>query len=217
VEPTTAIVLAGGDEKPPDPPQVPSPAVVIAADSGYEAAHALGLSVDLLVGDLDSLSPAALAAARASGIPVDEHPADKDATDLELALRAAIGLRPVEIVVIGGLGGRLDHLLGNAMLLGASFLGDVPVRWEGAGVTGHRVIPAGGCRVTGSPGDLVSLLPIGGPAGGVVTHGLRWRLEDETIPFGSTRGLSNRLTGTKARVSIGSGVLLVIHERSGHS
>jgi thiamine pyrophosphokinase len=213
VGPPTAIVLAGGDDTPLDPAQLPSPATVIAADSGYDAAKALGLVVDLIVGDLDSISAEGLAAARAAGIAIEEYPADKDATDLELALQAAVALRPAEIVVVGGNGGRLDHLLGNALLLGAGFLGDITVRWEGAAVTTHRLTPGASCEVDGSSRDVVSLLPVAGAATGVTTVGLRWRLHGETLAFGSTRGISNELVGDRATIAIASGVLLVIHER----
>ena len=88
-------------------------ATVIAADGGVDRALALGLHVDLAIGDFDSVSPAGLAAAEAAGARVERHPAAKDATDLELALDAAIALGPARIVVVGSGGGRLDHLLGS--------------------------------------------------------------------------------------------------------
>src|SRR4051794_10898103 len=114
------IVVAGGDPVPPSVrSRLPDAALVIAADSGADHAASLGLSVDLVVGDLDSVSPAGLAAARDGGARVDEHPAEKDATDLELALDAAVSAGATEIVVVGGHGGRLDHLLANCMLLGS--------------------------------------------------------------------------------------------------
>src|SRR6185312_10494011 len=82
-----AIVLAGGDPVGPELRTfLPDTAVVIAADSGLHQATRLGLHVDYVVGDFDSADPAAVEAARAAGAVVDRHPAEKDATDLELAL-----------------------------------------------------------------------------------------------------------------------------------
>src|SRR5688572_21924099 len=105
---TTVVVLAGGDG--PDPGLVvPAADLVVAADSGAEQAAPLGLDVDLLVGDLDSIAPGTLAALEASGTRIERHPRDKDATDLELALAVAVGHRARRIVVVGGHGGRLDH------------------------------------------------------------------------------------------------------------
>jgi thiamine pyrophosphokinase len=62
----------------------------------------------------------------------------------------------------------------------------------------------------GGEGDLVSLLPLGGPAAGVTTEGLRYRLADEPLELGRSRGLSNVRTAPVARISLGSGRLLVI-------
>ena len=82
---------------------------MIAADGGAELARMLGLSVDLVVGDMDSISAETLA-----GIErVERHAAEKDATDLELALVAALRFEPERVLVLGGGGGRLDHLLGG--------------------------------------------------------------------------------------------------------
>jgi thiamine pyrophosphokinase len=112
------IVVTGGDPVRRDAlAGIPDGAIVIAADSGVEHAQALGLRIHLAIGDFDSVDPAALRAAEQSGARIERHPAAKDATDLELALDAAIALEPSAIRVLGGHGGRLDHLLANALLL----------------------------------------------------------------------------------------------------
>lgn len=116
----TIVVVAGGDPVlPAERAWVPGDAVVIAADSGLDHAHALGLRADVAVGDFDSVSPRALERAEADGTRLERHPAAKDATDLELALDAAAAHGPERIVVLGGHGGRVDHLLANAALLAA--------------------------------------------------------------------------------------------------
>ena len=114
----TVVVVAGGHPSPGREPELPDRPYVIAADSGVDRALALGLHIDLAVGDFDSVSSAGLAAADAAGAVVERHPAAKDATDLELALDAAIALEPARVLVIGSAGGRLDHLLGSILLLG---------------------------------------------------------------------------------------------------
>src|SRR5206468_851156 len=81
---------------------VPPGATVIAADHGLDHARALGLEVAVAVGDFDSASSEAIAAAERAGTRVDRHPAEKDATDLELALDAAIALQPDRILVLAG-------------------------------------------------------------------------------------------------------------------
>src|SRR5690348_14187528 len=116
-----AIVFAGnGRVEPAVRARLPQPADVIAADSGLAVATALGLAVDHLVGDLDSVDAAAVEAAEAAGTTVERHPAEKDATDLELALDAALVRGARRLVVVDGGGDRLDHLLGNVLLLSSA-------------------------------------------------------------------------------------------------
>jgi thiamine pyrophosphokinase len=181
---------------------------VIAADSGLDHAHELGVAVDVVVGDLDSVDPDTLAAAELAGTIVERHPTAKDATDLELALLAARDRGALEIVVVGGHGGRLDHFLANALLLASPALADVRVRARigdaDVFVVRDRV------ELTGAPGALCSLLPVGGPAEGVRTEGLRFPLAGETLFPASTRGVSNELVATAATVSLEHGVLLAI-------
>ena len=183
-------------------------ATVIAADGGVDRALELGLRVDLAIGDFDSVSPEGLAAAAADGARVERHPAAKDATDLELALDAAIALGPSRIVVIGSGGGRLDHLLGVVLLLGHE-------RYAGAEIEAHlgpsRLYVVRGSRdLPGAPGDLVSFLPLHGPAVGITTHGLEYPLRGETLPAATTRGISNVFSAPVARVVLESGCLLAV-------
>ena len=201
----TVLVLAGGafDEQP-----VPDVDAVIAADSGVRHALALGLRVDVVVGDLDSVDEHDLAAAVASGAVVERHPVDKDATDLELALATAVRGGAERIVVVGIDGGRLDHLLANLLVLASPDLAGVDVEAR-AGTTRVTVV-RGAVTLEGTPGDLLTLLPVGGPATGVRTDGLRYPLDDETLEAGTTRGVSNVLEAASVKVSVGDGTLLAV-------
>src|SRR5258705_8077621 len=112
-EKAVALVFAGGDpvggEVAARLPQ--SDVSVVAADSGVEHALAMGRDVDLVIGDFDSADPAAVDAAVAGGAEVRRYPADKDQSDLELALHAARAAGARRVIVVGGYGGRLDHFL----------------------------------------------------------------------------------------------------------
>jgi thiamine pyrophosphokinase len=207
-----ALVFTGGD--PPtlhDQRDLTEPALVIAADAGLHHAQRLGYRVDVVVGDLDSADPAAVAAAEAAGATVERHPVAKDASDLELALAAALDRGCTEVVVLGGHGGRLDHFLANTLLLASPELAAVRVeaRFDGATV----LVVRDRIELHGAPGDLLTLLPLGGPANGVVTEGLRYPLRSETLHPGSTRGLSNELTEAAAVVTVADGVLLAVVPR----
>jgi len=168
----------------------------------------MGLRVDLAVGDFDSVSQAGLAAVRAAGGVLQAHPPDKDTTDLELALDAALGLGARRVLVLGGGGGRLDHLLASALVLTRPAYAGLQVD---AVLGGARVAVVRGRRaLTGRAGDLVTLLPLGGVARGVRTEGLRYPLAGEDLEPGSTRGVSNLLLAATATVSLGAGVLLAV-------
>jgi thiamine pyrophosphokinase len=201
------VILTGGSGAPTIP--LPRPDLVIAADSGLHLAAALGLAVDLVVGDFDSARPEAVAAAVAGGAELESHPVDKDATDLDLALEAAGRRGATRTIVVGGAGDdRIDHVLANGGVIAAErHIGVGPEWWVGPA----RVWPVRGRRIiTGREGDTVSIIPVGG---GVVvsTTGLRWPLHAEPLGFGASRGVSNQMTGAEATVEIHSGVAMVAH------
>jgi thiamine pyrophosphokinase len=184
----TVVVLVSGLDRP-APVSLPAGAVVIAADGGAEQALGLGLRVDVVVGDLDSISAETLAAVERAGARVERHPVAKDATDLELAFAAALALEPERIVVLGGVVGRLDHLFGGLLLLAADVYAGVEIDAQFGAAIVHVV--RGERVIAGEPGELISLFAVHGPAIGVVTNGLVYPLCGETVSAGSSRGLSN--------------------------
>jgi thiamine pyrophosphokinase len=210
----TAVVFAGGD--PVDPKRLkplPPGALLIAADGGLDQARLLGVEVDAIVGDMDSVDKDALDAALAAGGTAERHPPDKDATDLELALDYATRRGCTRIIVIGGLGGRIDHLLGNALLLAAAETTTIEWWAESADIAfAHPGLPR---RAPATPGDVVSLIPVGGAAVGIETKGLRWHLDHETLEPGSSRGISNVADSAEYSVVVESGSLLIIHHTEG--
>lgn len=192
--------------------------LVIAADGGLRRVQKLGMHVDVVVGDMDSVDVVALAEVEVGGAEIVRHDPDKDATDLELALRLACERGASSITLIGGHGGRLDHFLGNIALLASlpkgvqaqALMGETEMFvTHGYGMCGTAKL-GGELVLSGEPGRLVSLIPCGGDAAGIKTEGLRWSLASETLPLGTSRGISNEMTGTHAKVSLESGTLLVI-------
>lgn len=204
--PRSAIVVAGG--APVDPSlstRLRDVEYVIAADAGLHSAERLGLSVDLLVGDLDSVD---LAAVDDADLAIERHPPDKDRTDLVLALDRAATLDVERLTVVSGGGGRLDHALGNLLALASPAYADLRVdAWIGdARVTvirGERALWA-------SPGATVSLFAVGGPATGVTTTGLRYALDGAVLEPLSSLGVSNEFVDAAASVAVADGVLLAI-------
>ena len=205
----TVLIVAGGTTPSPQVQRaLPPAAMCIAADSGIDHVHTLGLRPDVVIGDLDSASEGALDWARGQGAEVRTHPADKDQTDLELALDLAMDADPDRIVVAGIGGGRLDHFLANIAVLAND-------RYRGPdvdGLVGTALVSVvtGTRHLAGRVGELISLLPTHGDATGVSTKGLRYRLDGETLRAGASRGVSNLFVATDAVVALNGGVLLAI-------
>jgi thiamine pyrophosphokinase len=199
------VVVASGQGP---PLSLPAAATVVAADGGLDRALALGLEVDVVVGDLDSVTPDALAAAETAGARIVRHPRAKDATDLELALDAAVETGAGRVLLVASAEGRLDHLLGSLLLLCSARY----VELELDALVGDALVHVVRADRTlrGSRGELVSLVAVGGAAEGVVTEGLEYPLRGETLEPGSSRGISNVFTGGEARVALAGGTLLAV-------
>ncbi len=203
----TAFIFCGGGPSQ-VPVVVPDDALVIAADVGLAEAERLGVEVELLVGDLDSVDAGSLERFERAGGEVRRYPEDKDATDLDIAIEAALVAGVGRVVVVGGGGGRLDHLIANALVMGSPRYAAVEIDGVFGGSQLH--ICRGRRQLAGTPGELISLLALGGPARGVRSEGLRWPLEDAVLDAGSSLGVSNLFVEEQAMIEVADGVVLAI-------
>jgi thiamine pyrophosphokinase len=191
--------------------------LVVAADGGARAAAALGLRIDVVVGDGDSLGEAALATLEAGGVVVERAEVAKDETDAELAVLAALKRGADRLTVLGALGGvRLDHELANVGLLALPALRGVPcvlldprarVRLLDAPAPDGRALEA---DLPGPAGTIVSLLPLDPIVEGITTRGFVYPLSDEPLRLGAARGISNVRSSDHPGLTIRRGRLLVV-------
>lgn len=182
---------------------------IICADGGAVHAVTMGLQPGLVVGDMDSLPAHLVMQLEEEGTHFLRFPAEKDKSDLELALEQAVEKAPQEILLLCALGGeRFDQAFGSLMLLNIPLRAGIPAKIIDER---HRIyLMESEITVQGSPGDTLSLFPLTAAVADVKTEGLKYPLKEETLAFASTRGLSNEFLGTSARVTAGSGLLLVI-------
>ncbi|MEW6661146.1 MAG: thiamine diphosphokinase [Bacillota bacterium] len=188
---------------------------IICADGGANHAFKMGLTPNLVVGDLDSIDPLVERELRAAGCSFLVYPREKDQTDLQLALAEAVKRFPRKVIVLGGLGARLDHTLANIALL-------LPMAERGIDIKlvdqtqeiGVLYGPAQ-VKVEGEVGDLVSLLPLSKTVTGVTLVGFYYPLFQTTLVAGDTLGISNQITADQAQVNLQSGALLVIKTKPG--
>ena len=184
---------------------------IICADGGTRHALALNIRPDLIVGDMDSADQAQVQQFKDAGVPVEPFSHDKNETDLELAINRAIELEPKQIIIVAALGGRLDQTIANIALLSDLRLSTFDARLDD-GVE-EILLCRDQAQIHGTSGDIVSLIPWQGAVTEVQTVNLRWPLHKETLYPDKTRGVSNEMLGETASVSIGSGLLLVVHRR----
>lgn len=185
--------------------------LLIAADGGLRHFKAMNIQPHILLGDLDSVTPEDIDEARAHGVRIIRFPVDKDETDLQLAIDQVVEEGCCQIVIGGGLGGRLDQTLGNIFLLQQPSNPSMNVRLDD-GLEEVFLITSE-AEINGQEGDVVSLLPLGGPVYDVKTFDLKYPLDYEKLLPEKTRGISNVMTGTRARVTISRGLLICIHTR----
>ncbi len=178
--------------------------MVVAADSGLDRCIAAGISPDLIVGDMDSLSDRALLA-RFSPDRVISFSHDKDETDTEIGVRLLFEKGCRDITIAGGGGGRIDHLLGVAALFERE---PGPRRW----ITDREDLRLvdGVAEFSGWLGSTVSVFPLGERAARMHSEGLQWPLDGLEFRRGFA-GISNRAITDTVRIAVGIGKLLVIH------
>lgn len=207
-----AVVLAAGEA--PQPSRL-GPAfessLVVAADGGLRHAYRHGLPIHAVVGDLDSCAADHLEWAREAGADIVEHPTDKDATDLELAMAYADAAEGIERIVVFGVdGGRLDHELGNWAVCCGPWRARVEVHAAGGVATILRADRGHELELRGQPGETVSVIARSGAATGVSVSGVRWPLDGATLEPDSSLGISNEFVESTVRVSVADGVLAVV-------
>jgi thiamine pyrophosphokinase len=176
---------------------------VIAADAGYRALAAIGVKPDLLVGDFDSLPE------RPADVPCRVFPAEKDDTDLGLALKEGWARGYRTFVLYGAGGGRADHFFANLQLLGGLSRRGAQGRMVCESCDVYAVTDAVLPLPEKEKGTVVSVFCHGEQARGVTLSGLRYPLTRALLTCDHPLGVSNEFTGAQATVTVERGTLLV--------
>jgi thiamine pyrophosphokinase len=205
-----AVIFAGGtiDDYRLQKKYVVGADFIICADSGVRHAFEMGVIPDLVVGDMDSVSTEDLKKIKELGLEQETFAAEKDFTDTELALETALQRGATEAVILGGIGDRPDHTLANILLMVNFKKRGLEVRL--AGENWEMFLIEGQVQISGKKGDLLSLIPLSGEVSGIETRGLYYPLKNETIPMGTSRGISNVFLGDEVMVRTKKGLLLAV-------
>jgi thiamine pyrophosphokinase len=200
----SALVLCNGD-----PPQrsfvrrlTKKVDRVVAADGGANVAREIGIVPDLIIGDLDSMTSATR---RHFRDVLTLHVARQDNTDLEKALEylAAHGVR--DVIVLGGIGRRIDFTIGNFSVLW-KYRAFMCVRFAGDGW--YAMAAAKKNIIHAHIGTVVSLIPFG-PCDGITLRGLEYLLTNASMRIGDV-GISNVVRSSPFKVSVQRGTMLLV-------
>ena len=180
----------------------------IAADQGYHTAKALGERIDLLLGDFDSIG----SVPGDEGMEIQRVPAEKDYTDTQLAVEIAIDRGAEEIIIIGGLSGRLDHTLSTLAILE-----DLNARGVYCTVTDGqnrvRYMKSTSTLIARSPYKYLSLIAADEVVKGVDIEGCKYPLRKATLRRRNQFAVSNEITGNVAFISVKKGGVFIIESR----
>jgi thiamine pyrophosphokinase len=178
---------------------------IIAADAGYLHLAALSAVADLVVGDFDSMTQ------KPNHPNLIVHPTVKDETDTILAIDEGLSRGYRRFVILGGLGGRLDHTLANIQALAyiASKGGRGYLLGDGTAVT---VIRNGQLSFGGGRKGLISVFCCGDTAQGVTLKGLKYELKNAVLHHTMPLGVSNEFTGAASDITVSAGCLAVLWE-----
>lgn len=178
--------------------------IIICADGGAYAAKEMNIVPDYIIGDLDSTSASTVEYFRNLNTKIinDES---QDKTDLELALSLAETLDPIEIIILGAIGDRIDHTLANILCLN-NIKSNIKARIMDEKNTIELIDKS--TEIVGDKDDIISIIPLTDIYGLTYT-GMKWLVSNEDTQVGWF-GISNRLSDTNASVGLRDGKLLVI-------
>ena len=178
--------------------------LVVCADGGFRHAQRLGVVPDIIIGDCDSFQQA-----YPDGIPHVIYPSEKDVTDTQLCLDWAIGQGANEALILGGIGGRLDHEFSHFSLLLYGLKRGIRVRIANAQNEIFMVDKPFTVQPTGK--KYISLFPYGGTVEGLCIKGLKYEAKDMTLTCDQVQASCNEFVGTQeGEISFQSGYLLVM-------
>lgn len=209
---TPCTLLCGGSFAESDIEKILSVSgLLVAVDKGADILFHLQKPPHLAIGDFDSISPETKKWLIDSSVPLRAYSSDKDKTDLELALDYLCEEKYTSAILYGALGGRIDHTLGNLLLLGHPEYTDLDLTICDQNTTIRVLTPARQIAFSGRRGDTVSLIPISPHVDGLSIKGVRWELLNRTVHLGSTFTISNEFASALVTISLTEGTCLAIH------
>lgn len=187
---------------------------VIVADGALAAMDRMQLPFHSLVGDFDTIAPEILKKYENQwNLYVERHVPEKNETDSELAIRIAVEKHPTDIMILGAMGGRMDHTLGNIHLMRQCLEREIPCaiydEWNRITLVKKEAV----LKKNETYGKYVSFLPLFEYAENVTLKGFRYPLVNALLQKGTTLAISNEVAEETASVSVENGILICIESK----
>ncbi|MBN2101369.1 MAG: thiamine diphosphokinase [Candidatus Aenigmarchaeota archaeon] len=182
--------------------------IIICADGGANNAELLGIKPNYIIGDMDSIKPEVMEKFEKESVKIIRDN-NQGMTDTELAIRLALSLKPKKIILLGCIGNRFDHTIANTLSLDK-----IPDEIDAVIADDKneiRLLKGGALNISGTKNDIISVMPLT-EVKGLSYEGLKWAVNDRDFGFGWF-GVSNRMTGNNAKISVDKGKILVIKSR----
>lgn len=186
---------------------------LICADGGVKHAMKLGLTPQTIIGDFDSITPTMQKKLVKIDIGLIKHPKKKDETDFELAIQLALKMKFTDILIFGILGDRIDHFLANIFLIAKTQSVNRRIKIKIIEGDKEIFILNKKVEINGKIGDEVSIIPVSDKLENIMTDGLEYKLKNENLLFGTTRGISNVMTKTSVKITAANGLAVIEHNQ----
>lgn len=179
---------------------------LICADGGIDFAIKLGLKPDYYVGDLDSINTKI-----PKDVITDIHKPEKDETDLDLAIKKSIELGYKYIKIFGGIGGRLDHTLGNIQTMAKYHTKGFDISMFDSNQEVYIVTQT--IKIKKNGGSMFSVISLTNFSEGVSIENAKYPIENFTLSNTNPLGVSNEFIAESATIIVKNGILAIIVQK----
>ena len=184
---------------------------IIAVDNGLKILDEVKIKPNYIVGDFDTVDNKILDLYKKDiSIKIHKYNPIKDNTDTDIAIRLAVKLKSTQIIIIGAIGTRIDHVLGNIQVLKYAMDNEVDCKIidennEIQLINKTRILEKKGINK-----KYISLIPLTEKVENINLKGFKYELENGTLTIGSSLGISNEIIKEDARIQFDNGILIMI-------
>ncbi len=188
--------------------------IIIAVDNGLKILNEININPQHIVGDFDTVKREILEKYKENkSITIHEFNPIKDNTDTDIAIKLAIELKSDEITIIGGIGTRIDHVLGNIHVLKYALDSNIKCKIIDENNEIQLINKTTILKKKDITKKYISLIPLTEKVENINLKGFKYELKNGTLTIGSSLGISNEISKEEAIIEFGNGILIMINSK----